>query len=468
MADLVAASTSGPKTPLEVAGVAAFRARLRGTLLSPGADGYDKARMVWNGNIDRRPALIARCTGVADVIEAVNFARANHLLVAVRGGGHNAAGHGTCDGGIVIDLTQMKGIRVDPRSRTAQAQGGVTWAEIDRESQAFGLATPGGNVSNTGIAGLTLGGGVGSLSGQYGLSCDNLLSADVVTADGQFLRASAQENQDLFWALRGGGGNFGIVTSFEFQLHPAGPMVLGGMVMHPMTRAKDVLRFYREFCMSLPDKAFALAALLTSPDGVPMSAMLLCHNDSTDEGERVLEPARKFGPPVADLVQPLPYTARQAILDAGFAAHGVQRYWKSGFDDKLSDQLIDLLVEGAANFPSAMSAIACYPIHGAAIRVASEATAYALRQALWDVNAVAQWLDPAESERHIAWARQLWARVEPHTTGTAYPNHMAGDERPERVRASYGKNYERLVKPKNKYDPDNFFRLNPNIKPTAS
>jgi FAD/FMN-containing dehydrogenase len=400
-------------------------------------------------------------------MQAVNFARTHHLLVAVRGGGHNAAGHGTCEGGIVIDLTPLKGIRVDPRSRTVHAQGGVTWAEFDRETQAFGLATPGGNVSNTGIAGLTLGGGVGSLSGQYGLSCDNLLSADVITADARFLKASAEENQDLFWALRGGGGNFGIVTSFEFQLHPVGPMVLGGLVMHPMARAKEMLEFYREFCTGLPDQAFALAALLTSPDGVPMAAMLLSHNGPLEEGERVLGPARKFGPPVADLVQPLPYAARQTILDTGFAAHGVQRYWKSGFDNKLSGELIEVLVEGAASFPSVMSSIACYPVHGAAIRVAPDATAYALREALWDVNAVAQWLDPAESERHIAWARKLWARIEPLTTGTAYPNHMAGDERPERVRASYGKNYERLSALKNKYDPTNFFRLNPNIKPTV-
>ena len=467
MTDSIASTMKEHTTSLDAATITAFQARLGGTLLSPGTEGYDDARKVWNGNIDRRPALIARCTGVADVVEAVNFARIHHLLVAVRGGGHNAAGHGTCDGGIVIDLSPMKGIRVDPRSRSAHAQGGVTWAQIDRETQVFGLSTPGGNVSNTGIAGLTLGGGVGSLSGQYGLSCDNLLSADVITADGRFLKASAEENEDLFWALRGGGGNFGIVTSFEFQLHPVGPMVLGGMVMHPLARAKEVLTFYREFCTSLPDEAFALAALLTSPEGVPMAAMLLCHNNAGEEGERVLEPARKFGPPVADLVQPMPYATRQGILDAGFAAHGIQRYWKSGFDNRLSGELIEVLVQGAANFPSPMSAIACYPIHGAAIRVPPDATAYALREALWDVNAVAQWLDPAESERHIGWARQLWARIDPLTTGTAYPNHMAGDEKPERIRASYGKNYERLVALKNKYDPANFFRLNPNIKPTA-
>lgn len=465
MTDVIAKTTTGESTGLDESAISDFRTRLRGSLLSRDDDGYEQARRVWNGNIDRSPALIARCTGTADVLEAVSFARANHLLVALRGGGHNAAGHGTCDGGLVIDLSPMKGVHVDPLARTAWSQGGVTWAEFDRETQAFGLATPGGNVSNTGVAGLTLGGGLGSLSGQYGLSCDNLLSADVVTADGQFRKASEDENPDLFWALRGGGGNFGVVTSFEFQLHQVGPTVLGGLVLHPIAKAKEVLRFCGEFGSSLPDKAFILAALLTSPDGEPMAAMLLSHNGPIDEGERVLEPARKFGSPVADLVQPMPYVVRQRILDDGMAEHGVQRYWKSGFAHRLSEEMIDVLIDGAAAFPSPMAVIACYPIHGATTRVAPEATAYALREFLWDVNAVAQWTDAAESDKHIAWARQLWGRIDPLTTGTAYTNHMAGDDRPERVRASYGANYERLVALKNKYDPDNFFQINPNIKP---
>jgi FAD/FMN-containing dehydrogenase len=447
--------------------VEGLTASLHGKLVRPGDDDYDQARKVWNGNIDRRPALIARCSGVADVIAAVNFAHENRLLVAARGGGHNAAGHGTCDGGIVIDLSRMKGIQVDPVRRIARAQGGVTWAELDRETQAFGLATPGGNVSNTGIAGLTLGGGIGSLSGQYGLSCDNLLSADVVTADGQFLPANAEENPDLFWALRGGGGNFGIVTSFEFRLHPVGPLVLGGLVLHPIARAKEVLRFCREFGQTLPDEAFVLGALLTTPDGVPMAAMLLSHNGPIEAGERVLEPARAFGPPVVDLVKPMPYVVRQTLLDAGFAEHSVQRYWKSGFADTLSDELIDVLVKGAAESPSPQTAIAWYPIHGATTRVAADATAYALRRSLWDVNVVAQWLDPADSERHVAWTRRLWAQIDPLTTGTTYINHMAGDDRPERVRASYGGNYEKLVALKNTYDPTNLFRLNPNIRPSV-
>lgn len=452
---------------LDPAGLAASPAGFRGQVLRPGDEGYEAARQVWNGNIDRRPALIARCSGVADVLAAVNYARDNGLLVAVRGGGHNAAGYATCDGGIVIDLTPMKGIRVDPHNRTARAEAGVLWVEFDRETQAFGLATTGGTVSNTGIAGLTLGGGEGWLQSEHGLTCDNLLSADVVLADGRFVTASAESNPDLFWALRGGGGNFGIVTSFEFKLHPVGPLVMGGMVLHPMAEAREVLRFYREFAAGLPDEAAAAAALMTSPDGVPLAALILVHNGSIEDGQRILEPARRFGTPVADLVEPMPYLVRQTLLDAGFAAHGVQRYWKSGYAETLSDEIIDALVEGALTFTSPMSAIAVLPFGGASARVAPDATAFALRRVQSDLNVVAQWTDPAESERHIAWVRQVWGRIEPLTGGSAYINHIAGDDRPERIRASYGTNYARLVEVKTRYDSTNLFRLNPNIKPAG-
>ena len=438
---------------------------LRGQVVQPGDAGYDAARKVWNGHIDRRPAVIARCTGVADVVAAVNFAREQGLLVAVRGGAHNAAGHATCDGGIVIDLTPMKGIRVDPGIRTAHVQGGVTWAELDRETQLFGLATTGGTVSNTGVAGLTLGGGEGWLMGKYGMSCDNLLSADVVTADGRCLRASPEENADLFWGLRGGGGNFGIVTSFEFQLHPVGPLVMGGMVIHPLAKAREVLRFYREFASDLPDEAEAAPVLLTTPDGMPAVALILCHNGPTEEGERVLGPARAFGPPLADLVQPMPYVARQSMIDEGFSAHGVPRYWKSGYTQELSDELIEVAVEGAARFPNPLSAMAIFHMHGEAARVAPDATAFALRRVQWDLNVMAQWLDPAQEEAAIGWVRQVWAGIEPLTSGSAYINHIAGDDLPEKVRASYGTNYEKLVALKNKYDPANLFRLNPNVRP---
>jgi FAD/FMN-containing dehydrogenase len=452
--------------PVSDAAIDALRTNFRGALLVSGDPGYDEARRVWNGNINRRPAVIARCTGVADVLAALTFAREHGLLIAVRGGSHNAAGYATCDDGIVIDLSPMKGIRVDPVARTAQVQAGVTWAELDRETQTFGLATTGGTVSNTGVAGLTLGGGEGWLQGQYGFTCDNLLSADVVTADGRFLRASATDNPDLFWALRGGGGNFGIVTNFEFQLHPVGPMVLGGMMVYPLDQAADVLRFYREFAQSLPDEAgLSAAALLTLPDGTPAVAMILGYNGPLEDGARVLAPARAFGTPLADMVQSMPYVVRQSLLDEGFAAHGVQRYWKSGYASQLTDEIIDLLVEGATRFPSPMSSIACFRIDGAATRVDPEATAFALREPLWDVNVVAQWIEDADSERCIDWVRQVWGRVEPLTGGRVYINHFAGDDRPERVRASYGPNYERLVAIKRTYDPDNVFCLNPNIKP---
>ncbi|HLZ68620.1 MAG TPA: FAD-binding oxidoreductase [Dehalococcoidia bacterium] len=453
---------------LAAATLETLRADFRGELIEPGMAGYDEARSVWNGNIDRRPALIARCSGVADVIAAVNFARENQLLVAVRGGGHNAAGYATCDDGIVIDLSGMKAVRVDPAARTAFVQGGATWADFDRETQVFGLATTGGTVSNTGVGGLTLGGGIGWLEGEHGLSCDNLLSADVVTADGRCLRASATENADLFWGLRGGGGNFGLVTAFEFRLHPVGPLVLGGMIVYPQSEAKAVFRFYREFARSLPDAAgLSGAALLTLPDGTPAVAMLFAYNGPLEEGERLLAPVRQFGTPLADMIQPMPYCVRQTILDEAFAAHGIHRYWKSGDARELSDEIVDLLLQGAADCPSPQSSIAVFGLHGASTRVAPEATAFALREPLWDINLIAQWQDSADSERNIAWGRQLWARVEPLTGGRVYVNHFAADDKPERIRASYGPNYERLLALKQRYDPTNLFSLNPNIKPAG-
>lgn len=438
----------------------------RGPLLLPHNDGYELGRRVWNGNIDRRPALIARCTGVSDVMEAVKFARSRELTAAVRCGAHNVAGHGTCDGGIVIDLSPMKGIRVDPERRSVCAQGGVTWSEFDRETQAFGLATTGGSVSNTGIAGLTLGGGIGWLVGKCGLACDNLLSVDVVTTGGEFLKASSAENADLFWAVRGGGGNFGVVTNFEYQLHPVGPLVLAGMVLHPMSQAKPVLRFYREFSASLPDEACSWIVLMKTPDGLPVVALLLFYAGAMEEGERVLEPARRFGHPVADLVQPMPYVAYQSMLDAGFAQHGIHRYWKSGYDDILSDSCIDALAEGGENLGSPQSIVGVFMIHGAAARVAPDATAFGARKRHWDVNVISQWLDPADSQAQIAWVRKVWSSVEPHTTGAAMINHLNTEDKTDRIRASYGGNYDRLAAIKRKYDPTNFFRLNANIPPS--
>lgn len=457
----------GAGTTLSEASVDDLRGALRGRLIQPGDEDYDRARRVWNGNIDRSPALIVRCAGVADVIAAVNFARDNQLLLAVRGGAHSAAGYGTCDGGMVVDLRALKGVWVDPQRQVARAQAGAVWGELDAETQAFGLATTGGMISNTGIGGLTLGGGMGWLMGKHGYTVDNLRALDVVTADGSFLTASADENPDLFWALRGGGGNFGVVTSFEYQLHEVGPIILGGMVLHPLDQARSVLTFYREFSSNLPDEAEAYAALLTTPDGIPVIALLLGYNGPIDEGERVLAPARRFGTPLVDLVQPMPYVARQSMLDQGNAVHGIQRYWKSGFTETISDALLDVVVEGARSFSSPMSAILIFSIHGAGTRVPVSETAVGLRGAKWDCNVLSQWVDPAESPGHIAWTRQLWGQIEPLISGSAYVNHIAGDDRPEKTRASFGANYGRLAALKQRYDPTNLFRLNPNVKPEA-
>jgi FAD/FMN-containing dehydrogenase len=358
----------------------------------------------------------------------------------------------------------MKGIRVDPQSQTVRAEGGVLWRELDRETQVFGLATTGGTVSNTGIAGLTLGGGLGWLMGKHGLTVDNLISADVVSADGTFRQASATENSDLFWALRGGGGNFGVVTSFQYRLHPV-TQVLGGLVLYPLEQARTVLRFYRDFGPSLPDEAEAYAALLTAPQGMPVVALLLGYNGPLKEGEEVFEPARHVGTPLADMVGPMPYTARQTMLDAPNAEHGLHRYWRSALTEQISDDLIDALVGGAATFTSPLSALIFFHMHGAATRPQPSETAFAARRMQWDLDAIGQWPDVASSDRHIAWVRALWTRLEPHLLGRAYTNHLAADDRPETVRASFGENYARLRQLKSVYDPTNLFRINANIPP---
>ncbi|MGH7304909.1 MAG: FAD-binding oxidoreductase [Candidatus Rokuibacteriota bacterium] len=454
----------GVRTNLNDADVENLRRSIRGELVVAGEARYDEARRVWNGNVDRRPALIVRCLGVADVQQAVNFARSLGVLVSVRGGGHSAPGYGTNDGGLVIDLSLMKGIRVDPDARTVHAQGGALWRDLDHETQAFGLATTGGTVSNTGIGGLTLGGGLGWLMGKHGLSIDNLISADVVTADGQFRKASAKDDPDLFWALRGGGGNFGVVTSLEYRLHPIS-QVLGGLVIYPLDQARDLLRFYRDFAATLPDEAEAYAALLTAPEGMPVAALILGYNGPIAEGEQVLAPARRFGKPVVDVVGPMPYAARQRLLDEPNATHGLQRYWRSAFTEQITDGLIDVMVEGASRFSSPLSALLFFHLHGAATRVSPTATAFAPRRPQFDFDAIGQWTDAGESAKHTAWVRALWTELEPHLQGSAYVNHLAADDRPEKVRASFGENYARLRALKATYDPKNLFRVNANIAP---
>jgi FAD/FMN-containing dehydrogenase len=455
---------NGSRAALGAPQIAALRSGLRGAVLLSGDEGYETARRVWNGNVDRRPAVIVRCLNASDVQRAVGFAKERDLLVSIRGGGHSAPGYGTNDGGLVIDLSAMKAISVDPAGRRARAEGGVLWRDFDAATQAHGLATTGGTVSNTGIGGLTLGGGLGWLGGKHGLTIDNLMSAEVVTADGQLCKASLTEHPDLFWALRGGGGNFGVVTAFEYELHPVG-QVLGGMVLYPLDQAAAVLRFYREFCPTLPDEAEAYAALLTSPEGVPVAALLLGYNGPIEEGEKVLAPARRFGTPLADMVAPMAYGVRQSMLDVPFAEHGLHRYWRSAFTEHISDALIDELVGAAAKFSSPLSSLILFYLHGAAARVPATKTAFSARRVQWDFDAIGQWTEGSQSATHIAWVRDTWSRVESHLKGSVYINHVAADDLPEKVRASFGDNYQRLRQIKGKIDPTNLFRVNANIPP---
>jgi FAD/FMN-containing dehydrogenase len=463
MGDLQVATTFGANTVLREGSVAELKANLRGALLRPGDDGYDAVRTVHNAMIDRRPALIARCAGAADVIAGVQFARTHHLLVSVRGGGHNVAGNAVCDGGLMLDLSPMQGIRVDPAGRTVRAEPGLTWHDFDRETQAFGLATTGGLFSTTGIAGLTLGGGLGWLNGLYGLACDNLRSADVVTADGQLLTASDAEHPDLFWGLRGGGGNFGIVTSFAYRLHPVGPM-LAGLLFYPIAKATEVFRFYREYTPESPDAFRADIGVLTAPDGHLAVAMIPCYVGVVAEGERVIAPLRRLGP-VTDLVRPMTYCEVQTMLD-DVLPPGRRNYWKSSFLPTLDDAAIETLIACGQAAPSPTSFLALEPLHGAASRVPPEATAFPHRAAHYSLLILAVWTDPAASEQHIRWARESWEAMRPFAAGRVYVNYL-GDEGEERVQEAYGPNYQRLVALKNTYDPTNFFRLNQNITPTG-
>jgi FAD/FMN-containing dehydrogenase len=440
----------------------AFRQDFAGSVIVPGDAGYEHARRIWNASIDKHPGLIARCAGVADIVRAVKFARANDLLVAVRSGGHNVGGRALCDDGIVIDLSAMKGIFVDPRQRTVRVQAGVTLGEVDRETHLHGLAVPTGVVSKTGIAGLTLGGGVGWLVRKYGLTCDNVLSCEVVTADGDIVTADADTNPDLFWGLRGGGGNFGIVASFRYQAHPVST-VLGGLVLHARDQATAVLHHYRAFMTTAPDELTAYAGLLSTPDGMPAVGVLLCYCGDLAEGERVLKPLRSFGTPLVDAVQPLPFPAMQKLVDDAFP-DGTQNYWKSTFLTALSDEAIDVIVEHGNRVQSPMSAVVVELYGGAAGRVGQADAAFAQRQAQYNVGITAQWTDPAESETHIGWARDLAKALEPYSSG-GYLLNFLSDENPESIRAAFADNHARLVELKTKYDPDNFFSLNQNVAP---
>lgn len=440
--------------------------QLDGSLQRPGDPEYDKARTIWNSMIDRRPALIACCASTTDVVAAVRFAREHDILVSVRGGGHNVAGNAVCDDGLMIDLTLMNDVDVDPIAGTVTAGGGCTLGAIDTASHAHGLAVPAGIVSETGVGGLALGGGVGWLVRKYGMTCDNLISAEVISADGKILTASANENDDLFWGLRGGGGNFGIVTSFKFQAHPV-TNVIGGMIIHPREAARDVYRFYRDFTKNAPIELTAYCACLSTPDGAPVTAIIACYCGAPDSGDKVLKPLREFGSPIADTLALIPRIEMQTMFDSGFP-YGNRNYWKSCFIDELVDDAIDLIVEHANRITSPLSAMMIeYYYGGPSSQVGETETAFAHRNAQYDLGIIGQWQDAAADAEHMSWARDAYAALEPYSNGRIYANLIGADQMTEdtQLRAVFGVNYERLVALKRKYDPTNFFRLNQNIAP---
>jgi FAD/FMN-containing dehydrogenase len=440
-----------------------FRAGLSGDLIFPGDPDYDSARRVWNGMIDRYPAMIVRCANRADVVAAVRFAQARDLPLAVRGGGHSSAGLAVCDGGLVIDLSRMKGISIDPLRLTARAEPGLTLGEFVQAIEGAGFLTTTGVISGTGMAGLTLGGGMGWLMGKYGLTIDNLLAVEIVTADGQIRMANENEHGDLLWAVRGGGGNFGVVTSFEYQLHPADPL-LAGMVVHPAERARDVLRFYRDFTASSPDALTTNAAFARTPDGQPGIALTLCYAGPRAEAEQAIAPLRQFGPPLVDRIRPMSYYELITMLDAG-APDGRNYYEKANTLPALTDDAIDRIVAIGAARTSPFSQVMIQHVHGAAARVAPDATAFAPRFDHYVTAFVAAW-DQGLANAHIAWAREGFAATAPYAARSAYINFL-NDDGEDRVRAAYGANYARLARIKSKYDPHNVFRLNQNIKPIS-
>ena len=447
---------------MKLADTSALAAAMRGPVLTAADPAYDAVRKVWNGMIDRRPAAIARCTGAADVIAALAFARDAGLPIAVRGGGHSFPGYSVCDGGVLIDLQLMKSVRVEPVARRARAEGGVLWAEYDRETQAFGLASTGGMISHTGIAGLTLGGGFVLLCRKFGLAIDNLISADIVTSDGKLRTVSATQEPDLFWAIRGGGGNFGIVTSFEYQLHEVGPM-LAGLIAYPLPQATQVLRGLHEVMSSAPDELMVTGALLTTPEGHKAVAVVPCYVGDPAEGERVIAPLKKLGTVAMEKVGAMPYTVAQKLFDES-AVPGRRFYLRSNYLETIGDALIEALAGSFAATPSPLNAIVIPSVGGAVSRVAPEATAYYHRQAPYVMSMVNCWLDPSEDQANLEWVRTTWTALTPHLPRRVYVNELQ-EEGADRVRDAYGPAFSRLAAIKRQYDPDNIFRLNQNIPP---
>jgi len=448
-----------------------LREQVRGPVIGPNDEGYDEARAVYNAMIDRRPAAIVRPANVGDVVSAVRFARENGVDLAVRGGGHSVPGFGTCDGGVAIDLSGMRSVRVDPAAKTASAEGGATWGDFNAATNAFGLATTGGIISTTGVAGLTLGGGIGYLARGFGLSLDNLISADVVTADGSFVTASERDHADLFWALRGGGGNFGVVTSLEFRLHPVAD-IYGGPMFFELSDAGDVLRWYREFIADAPEAFGGFPAFQIAPPlpfipedrhGDTFLALVACWAGPLDEGENVLKPLHDVAPVVAEHVGPMPYPALNGAFDA-LVPPGLQHYWKANFVTELSDAMIDAHLEHGPEVPVVNSTVHIYPINGACQRVAPDATAFTHREATYATVIAGMWPDPADNEANTKWVRDYYEATAPLSEEAGYINFMADDDQ-DRIRANYGANYDRLVQVKREYDPDNLFHLNQNIAP---
>lgn len=457
---------NSPK-PVATDDVSTLAGGFSGQILCPGDEGYDAARKVHNGMIDRRPAIIARCQSTVDVVDALAFGRVRGLEIAVRGGGHNVAGRAVCEDGMMIDLSLMKGIWVDPKARRVQAQAGVCWGEFNRATQHFGLATTGGAVGSTGIAGLTLGGGFGYLMGKFGYTIDNLRAVELVTADGAVIQASESENPELFWGVRGGGGNFGVATSFEFELHPLGPVVHGGLIAFDFADTGASLRFLRQLSDAPDDEMTAVASLSHAPDGSgrKIAAMLVCHCGGDEDANRALASVRAVAEPVTDKLGPIAYSDLNRLLDPGFPKLAMN-YWKSCFVEALSDQVIEILVSQFRNCPSSMSKLIIERPHGAALRRASDETAFPHRTAGYSILILSQWQASSDSSENMTWAKETYNRLLPHTISGAYSNYLGDDENLERVRQAFGANFERLQQLKDKYDPENVFHLNQNIPPS--
>jgi FAD/FMN-containing dehydrogenase len=474
MTELAIRTLEGTMKTIPSATLATLRGKLRGNAVLPGEEGYDAARTIWNAMIDRRPGLVVRCLGAADVMLAVQLARSEGLLLSVRGGGHNIAGNAVCEGGLLIDLSLMKSVQIDPQSRTARVEPGALLADFDKEAQAFGLVTPLGINSTTGVAGLALGGGFGWTTRKFGLTVDNLLAVQVVTADGEIVRASERENPDLFWALRGGGGNFGIVTLFDFKLHALGPEVMSGLIVHPFTETAKLLPQFRRVIAEAPDELTVWTVMRKAPPlpfipaewhGKDVLIFAACYTGDMKEGEQAMKPLRALGKPIADVISPHRFTGWQAAFDP-LLTPGARNYWKSHDFADLSDGAIKVVIDAASRLPTPECEVFIAHVGGAMGRVAPDAMAWSNREAHFVMNAHTRWHDPAQDAGCIAWARQLFDAAAPFATGSVYVNFMPDDEK-GRVEKAYGKNYQRLAEIKRRYDPDNLFRMNQNIQPTA-